>query len=192
MLIAYVVLNADDYYGPEAFGHMYKHLCNVQTSGKLEYAMVGYILNNTLTDNGYVTRGVCQIEEGYLAEIVERKQIERQDGAVRFLDNGEWVGVAANSLVSMNMWALTPDVFTQLEKDIVDFLDNEVPLDLVKSECLIPTTIGDLIGKGEAKVKMYASHDTWQGVTYKEDKPGVMAALKSLKEDGLYPERLWG
>ena len=187
----FVVLNADDYYGPEAFVHMYKHLCEVQESNQSEYAMVGYILNNTLTDNGHVTRGVCQIEEGYLAEIVERKQIERQDGVVRYLDGEEWRDVAADSLVSMNMWALTPEVFTQLEEDIVDFLEHEVPLDVEKSECLIPTTIGELIEKGEAKVKMYASHDTWQGVTYKEDKPGVMAELAQLKEEGLYPQRLW-
>lgn len=171
---------------------MYKHLCDVQESGEPEYAMVGYILNNTLTDHGHVTRGVCQIKNGYLAEIVERKQIERQDGAVRFFNDEEWVDVAPDSLVSMNMWALTPEVFTQLEEDIVDFLKYEVPLNLEKSECLIPTTIGKLIQKGEAKVKMYASHDTWQGVTYKEDKPGVMAALKGLKEEGIYPKRLWG
>ena len=187
----FVVLNADDYYGPEAFEHMYKHLCEVQTSKSSEYAMVGYILNNTLTDHGHVTRGVCQVEEGYLTEIVERKQIERQDGVVRYLDGEKWIDVAPDSLVSMNMWALTPDIFAQLEEDIVDFLEHEVPLDVEKSECLIPTTIGELIEKGEARVKMYASHDTWQGVTYKEDKPGVMAALAQLKEEGLYPKKLW-
>nr|WP_307990919.1 hypothetical protein [uncultured Niameybacter sp.] len=86
---------------------------------------------------------------------------------------------------------MIPEVFTQLEEDLVDFLEHEVPLDVEKFECLIPTTIGELIEKDEAKVKVYASHDTWQGVTYKEDKPGVMAALKNLKEGGLYPERLW-
>ena len=187
----FVILNADDYYGPEAFEHMYKHLCEVQESGKSEYAMVGYILNNTLTDYGYVTRGVCKSENDYLAEIVERKQIERQEGAVRYLDGEVWVDIAPDSLVSMNMWALTPDVFTQLEEDIVDFLEHEVPLAMEKSECLIPTTIGKFIEKGEAKVKMYASHDTWQGVTYKEDKPGVMAHLAQLKEEGLYPNRLF-
>lgn len=187
----FVVLNADDYYGPEAFEHMYKHLCEIQESGKSEYAMVGYILNNTLTNHGYVTRGVCQIENGYLAEIVERKQIERQDGVVRYFDKDKWVDVAPDRLVSMNMWALTPDVFVQLEEDLVDFLEHEVPLDVEKSECLIPTTIGELIQKGEARVKMYASHDTWQGVTYKEDKPGVMEALKALKDEGLYPKKLW-
>lgn len=188
----FVVLNADDYYGPEAFEHMYKHLCEVGQSECPEYAMVGYILNNTLTDNGYVTRGVCQVENGYLTEIVERKQIERQDGAVRYLDGEKWVDVAADRLVSMNMWALTPDVFEQLEEDLVDFLNHEVPLNVEKSECLIPTTIGKLIEKGKAKVKMYASHDTWQGVTYKEDKLGVMAHLAQLKEEGLYPNKLFG
>lgn len=187
----FVVLNADDYYGPEAFAHMYKHLCQVQEQEKSDYAMVGYILSNTLTDNGHVTRGVCQIENGYLAEIVERKQIECQLGVVRYLEGGEWVEVAEDSLVSMNMWGLTPDIFRQLEAAMKEFLDTDVAKDVYKSECLIPTTIGELIGKDEAKVKMYASHDTWQGVTYKEDKPGVMAALKALKEEKLYPERLW-
>ena len=187
----FVVLNADDYYGPEAFEHMYNHLCKVQQSGQSEYAMVGYILNNTLTDNGYVTRGICQIEDGYLTEIVERKQIERREGGVRYLDEDKWIEVTPDRLVSMNMWALTPDVFAQLEGDLVEFLDHEVPLNVEKSECLIPTTIGELIEKGQAKVKMYASHDTWQGVTYKEDKPGVMAALADLKEKGLYPHKLW-
>ena len=110
---------------------------------------------------------------------------------VRYLDGEEWIDVSPDSLVSMNMWALTPAVFAQLEEDLVDFLDHEVPLNVEKSECLIPTTIGELIEKGEAKVKMYASHDTWQGVTYREDKPVVMAALAKLKEDGLYPQYLW-
>lgn len=187
----FVVLNADDYYGPEAFVHMYQHLCKVQLQGKPEYAMVGYILNNTLTDNGHVTRGVCQVEEGYLTEIVERKRIERQGEAIKYLEGEKWVEVAPDRLVSMNMWALTPQVFPQLEADLVDFLEHEVPLDVEKSECLIPTTIGKLIAKDEAKVKMYASHDTWQGVTYKEDKPIVMAALAALKEQGLYPGQLW-
>ncbi|WP_053983026.1 nucleotidyltransferase family protein [Niameybacter massiliensis] len=187
----FVVLNADDYYGPEAFVHMYRHLCQVQENGMDEYAMVGYILDNTLTDHGHVTRGVCKMEGEYLSEIVERKQIERQEGVVRYMDKGTWVDVDPNSLVSMNMWALTPAVFAQLEEDIVDFLAHEVPLDVEKSECLIPTTIGELIEKQKAKVKVYASHDTWQGVTYKEDKPQVMAALAKLKEEGKYPERLW-
>lgn len=187
----FVVLNADDYYGPEAFRHMYKHLCEVQTSEQPEYAMVGYILNNTLTDHGHVTRGVCKIKEGYLSEIVERKQIERQSGAVRYLAGENWVEVDPESLVSMNMWGLTPAIFDQLETAMHTFLDEEVAKDVYKSECLIPTTIGELIEKGEAKVKMYASQDTWQGVTYKEDKPGVMAALAQLKADGLYPQKLW-
>lgn len=189
--VPFVVLNADDYYGPEAFEHMYKHLCEVQTSGNSEYAMVGYVLNNTLTDHGHVTRGVCQIEDGYLTEIVERKQIERQDGVIRYLDGEKWIDVEPNSFVSMNMWALTPEVFPKLEENFVNFLECEVTLNVEKSECLIPTTIGELIEKGEAKVKMYASYDTWQGVTYKEDKPGVMAALKVLKETGVYPKSLW-
>lgn len=188
----FVVLNADDYYGPEAFVHMYEHLCKVQLQDEIEYAMVGYILNNTLTDHGHVTRGLCQMEAGYLTEIVERKQIERQEGVVRYLEGDRWVDVAPDRLVSMNMWALTPQVFPQLEADLVDFLEYEVPLNVEKAECLIPTTIGKLITKGKAKVKMYASHDTWQGVTYKEDKPGVMAALTVLKQQGLYPEQLWG
>lgn len=196
----FVVLNADDYYGPEAFECMYKHLCEVQKVDKLEsvgkqvaeYAMVGYILNNTLTDHGHVTRGVCQLEEGYLTEIVERKQIERQEGVVRYLDGERWVDVSPESLVSMNMWALTPEVFAQLEEDIVDFLQHEVPCNVDKAECLIPTTIGELIEKGAARVKMYASHDQWHGVTYKEDKPQVMEALRVLKARGQYPEKIWG
>lgn len=187
----FVVLNADDYYGPEAFVHMYKHLCEVQVSSSPDYAMVGYILDNTLTDNGHVTRGVCQIKEGYLTEIIERKQIERQSGAVRYLDGDQWVDVDANRLVSMNMWGLIPEIFGQLEDALKDFLDKEVVKDIYKSECLIPTTIGELIQKGNARVKVYSSHDTWQGVTYKEDKSGVMKALEQLKKDGLYPRRLW-
>lgn len=187
----FVVLNADDYYGPEAFRHMYEHLCKVQENEVSEYAMVGYILDNTLTDHGHVTRGICQIEEGCLTEIIERKQIERRDGGVRFYDGSEWVPVEENSLASMNMWALTPEVFAQLEEAMITFLEKEVTQDVYKSECLIPTTIGQLIEKGEARVKVYSSHDTWHGVTYIEDKPGVMAALAQLKEQGLYPTYLW-
>lgn len=187
----FVVLNADDYYGPEAFEHMYKHLCKVQGSSEPDYAMVGYILDNTLTDNGHVTRGICQIKDGYLTEIVERKQIERQAGVVRYLDGDQWVDVDANGLVSMNMWGLTPEIFAELEDELKDFLDQDVVKDRYKSECLIPTTIGELIQKGVARVKVYSSHDTWQGVTYKEDKPGVREALEKLKKEGLYPKRLW-
>lgn len=187
----FVVLNADDYYGPEAFVHMYKHLCEVQVSSVQDYAMVGYILDNTLTDNGYVTRGICQIKDGYLTEIVERKQIERQSGVVRYLDGDQWVDVDANRLVSMNMWGLTPEIFSQLEEALKDFLDKDVAKDIYKSECLIPTTIGELIQKGIARVRVYSSKDTWQGVTYKEDKPGVREALEEFKKEGLYPRRLW-
>lgn len=187
----FVVLNADDYYGPEAFRHMYQHLCKVQEDMSLGYAMVGYILNNTLTDYGYVTRGVCKIRDGYLTEIVERKQIERQEGVVRYLAGGTWVDVAEDSLVSMNMWALTPEVFHQLEDAMKVFLEQDVAVDKYKSECLIPTTIGQLIKANKAKVKVYPSHDTWHGVTYKEDKPQVMEALAQLKAEGLYPAKLW-
>lgn len=187
----FVVLNADDYYGPEAFRHMYQHLCQVQEMGSEECAMVGYILGHTLTDNGYVTRGVCQLEAGYLSHIVERKQIERQDGVIKYLDGEKWLEVAPDSLVSMNMWGFTPTIFSKLEGAIVDFLEREVTKEPYKSECLIPTTVGELILQDEVKVKVYASHDTWQGVTYKEDKPVVMAALAKLKEDGLYPQHLW-
>ena len=144
--------------------------------------MVGYILGNTLTDHGYVTRGVCQVEEGYLTEIVERKQIQRQEGVVRYLEGEKWIDVDANRLVSMNMWALIPDVFVQLEEDLVDFLNHEVLHNVENSGCLIPTTIGELIEKGKAKVKIYASHDIWQG---------VMTYLAQLKEEGLYPNRLF-
>ena len=187
----FVVLNADDYYGAEAFDYMYKHLCAVQEDERLGFAMVGYILNNTLTDHGHVTRGVCQMQGEYLAEIVERKQIERQEGVVRYLDGETWVDVSEDTLVSMNMWALTPAVFPLLEADLVDFLTNEVPGNVEKSECLIPTTIGELIEEGKASVKIYPSHDTWHGVTYKEDKPQVMEALAALKRGGMYPEKLW-
>ncbi len=187
----FVVLNADDYYGPEAFVHMYQHLCEVQTEEQPDYAMVGYILDNTLTDHGSVTRGIYQLQEGYLTEIIERKQIERQEGKVRYLVGEDWVEADAKGLASMNMWALTPQIFEQLEEEIKHFLEEDVPKDIQRSECLIPTTIGKLIQKGEAKVKVYSSHDTWHGVTYIEDKPEVMAALAKLKEDGLYPERLW-
>lgn len=187
----FVVLNADDYYGPEAFVHMYQHLCAVQCGQETGYAMVGYILDNTLTDHGYVTRGVCQIKAGYLSEIIERKQIERQAGKVRYLADEKWVETNPEGLVSMNMWGLTPEIFPQLEDALRVFLDQEVPQALEQAECLIPTTIGQLIQIGEAKVKVYTSQDTWHGVTYKADKPQVMAALAQLKAEGLYPKQLW-
>lgn len=183
----FVVLNADDYYGPQAFQVMYEHLCSVQDNPEIGYAMVGYILDNTLTDHGHVTRGVCQLEDDYLINIVERKEIMRQEGGVRFKQGDAWVEVDENSLVSMNMWALTPEVFPLLEEELKTFLEEDVPQDMLKSECLIPTTIGKLIDTHRAKVKVYPSHDAWHGVTYKEDKPIVKEALSQLKKKGIYP-----
>ena len=188
----FAVLNADDYYGKEAFRVIYDFLCNAADNNN--YCMVGYRLGNTVTDHGSVARGVCATDEkGYLAQIVERTRIEKYEGGIHFTedDGATWTDVAADTPVSMNMWGLTPSFLTELQNRFPGFLSEELPKNPAKAEFLLPRTIDQLLKEGVATVKVLHTNDKWYGVTYAADKPKVVAALKALTDGGKYPDGLW-
>ncbi len=191
----FAVINADDYYGAHAFEEIYRFLNNAQDDEKYRYAMVGYILENTLTENGHVARGVCETDpDGMLTGIHERTHIEkRPDGAAYTEDGGvTWTKIPAGSTVSMNMWGFSPSILRELHNRFAAFLKNEVPQNPLKAEYFLPTVVGDLLNEGKATVKVLRSQDKWYGVTYKPDKEVVVKAIAKLKADGVYPEQLWG
>lgn len=187
----FAVINADDYYGREAFKLVYDYLKNNQDNEKYRYTMVGYILENTLTDHGHVARGICVADEGYLTNIQERTHIEKKEGIVQFLEGETWTPVDAHSIVSMNLWGFTPSMFTELESRFTAFLDDALANNPLKAEYFLPNVAGDLIAEDKATVRVLESKDKWYGVTYKEDKPVVVAAIQNLKDQGLYPQNLW-
>lgn len=187
----FLVINADDYYGKEAFQEGFEYLTNAQNKEGREICMIGFVLKNTLSDNGAVTRGICQVgDDGMLTKIVETHNIEKVEGgaAIRKEDGLEAVDV--NSAVSMNMWGLRPDFFQTLDGGFKEFLSKVEPENL-KAEYLLPTIIGELLEEGKLAVKVLKSHDKWFGVTYKEDKEAVVAAVRGLIDAGVYPEKLF-
>ena len=190
----FAVINADDFYGQEAFSMIYQELEKMGDQGKGHYAMVGYVLSNTLTENGYVSRGVCEVDEkGYLQGIVERVRIEKQDGKVVYSEDGgnSWEDIAADSIVSMNLWGFSRDLMDNLDDSFTAFLKNEAPANPLKSEFFIPSVVENLLKEGRADVKVLKTNDKWFGVTYKEDKEAVVKAIRALKDKGVYPDRLW-
>ncbi len=190
----FAVINADDYYGQEAFRLIYDYLASHEDDERYRYTMVGYELGNTVTDNGHVARGVCDMnEEGELEAIHERTRIEKRDGGIAYTeDDGEtWVNVPADTTVSMNMWGFTRSILEEVEAGFPAFLDEGLKANPMKCEYFLPAVVSDLLGQGKATVAVLKSADKWYGVTYKEDKPVVMAAIKKMKEDGIYPAHLW-
>lgn len=189
----FVIVNADDYYGREAFQLMYDFLMNTEDDDKYRYTMVGYLVENTLTDNGYVSRGVCEADaEGYLNSVIERTHIEKKDGKIVYTEDGSsFTDIPAGSLVSMNMWGLRPSVFAELKSRFTEFLKTEAVANPMKSEFYIPKVMDQLIGEGKATIKVLPTKERWFGVTYMEDKPALVASLKALKAEGLYPEKVW-
>ena len=179
----FIVINADDYYGKEGFKAVHEYLVN---GGKS--CMAGFVLKNTLSDNGGVTRGICKMDEnGNLTEVVETKNI------VKTADGAEVDGVAVdvNSLVSMNMWGLTPDFLDVLEEDFKEFFEKEVPNNPLKAEYLIPIFIGELLEQGKMSVKVLKTNDTWYGMTYHEDVAAVKDSFKKMLEKGVYKADLF-
>ncbi len=188
----FAVINADDYYGKEAFVKVHDYLVQGHKSeGRMEFCMAGFLLGNTLSDNGGVTRGICSVdEEGHLTGVTETKNIIRtEDGAAIQLEDGTRNPVDERCPVSMNMWGLTPEIFPVLEKGFADFL-KELG-DPAKGEYLIPTIIDELIQEGKANVTVLESGDKWFGVTYKEDKPAVIRSFAELIAAGVYKEKLF-
>lgn len=183
----FAVINADDFYGAEGFRVLAQHL----QSGSPDYAMVGFVLRNTLSDFGSVARGVSRADSnGYLQTIQEMLKIERDGNGAKDIDaSGNVTSLTGEELVSMNMWGFTPGVFTQLEEDFLQFLQKKGTDQ--KAECLVPTTINDLVASGKAKVKVLRTNDSWFGVTYREDRPRVIDSIKGLVDKGVYPTKLW-
>jgi len=190
----FAVLNADDYYGKDAFRELYQFLSNAQDDDVYNYCMVGYLLGNTVTDNGSVARGVCKTSEaGFLTEVVERTRIEKYAGGIHFTTDGvNWTDLAFDTPVSMNMWGFTSSFLKEIEVRFPIFLKNNVPDNPAKAEFFLPMTVGELLQEKKAAVKVLRSADKWYGVTYAADKPMVVAALQTMTREGQYPDGLWG
>ena len=190
----FAVINADDYYGQEAFRLIYDYLSTHQDDDKYRYTMVGYHLGNTVTDNGHVARGICDMNaDGELVSIHERTRIEKRDGGIAFTeDDGEtWIFVPADTTVSMNMWGFTRSILKEIKEGFPAFLEKGLKENPMKCEYFLPAGVSSLVEKDQASVAVLKSADKWYGVTYKEDKPVVVAALQKMKDDGLYPAHLW-
>lgn len=191
----FAVINADDYYGAHAFREIYDYLSSHEDDEKYRYCMVGYILGNTLTDNGHVARGVCTTDDsGYLKDICERTHIERRgDGAVYTEDDGAtWVDIPVDSVVSMNMWGFSRSILKELQERFSKFLETGLETNPLKCEYFLPSVVGELLEEDKATVEVLKSEDKWYGVTYKEDKAVVTAAIQGMKDAGIYPQYLWG
>lgn len=186
----FAVINADDFYGRDAYVKVADFLKNKSTDDN-GYCMIGYHVGNTLTDNGSVARGVCNICDGKLDTIVERTKIYKTEAGARFFDeNDNAVDLTPETVVSMNFWGFTPSVFQGLEKDFEQFKKN-ISKDPLKSEALLPNAIGNMIKSGECSVEVLETTEKWFGVTYSEDKPTTVARIKELIDDGVYPNGLW-
>ncbi len=191
----FAVINADDYYGPQAFQVIYDYLTSHPDQNDVyEYAMVGYLLENTVTENGHVARGVCVANDaGYLASVTERTHIEKTATGARYTedDGATWHELPGNTVVSMNMWGFTHSFLGEAKARFATFLDDALRTNPLKAEYFLPSVVSQLIAEGKARVKMLHSSDKWYGVTYKDDKPVVVAAIAEKTANGLYPDRLW-
>ena len=190
----FAVINADDYYGVDAFKAIYDFLSTHEDDEKYRYTMVGYVLENTLTENGHVARGVCVTDEkNQLVGINERTRIERKgDGAAYTEDEGAtWIELPKGSIVSMNMWGFSASLLGEVKARFPKFLEENLPTNPLKCEFFLPSVVGELLAENKATVEVLKFEDKWYGVTYKEDKPVVVAAVRKMKEDGKYPEKLW-
>ncbi|MCI9119997.1 MAG: NTP transferase domain-containing protein [Oscillibacter sp.] len=189
----FAVINADDYYGPEAFREIYAYLSSHADGALYEYVMVGYLLKNTVTENGTVARGVCEeTEDQFLTRVTERTKIEKGEPPRYTEDDGAtWTDLPGDTIVSMNMWGFTRSFLDEAWNRFPAFLDKALAENPAKAEYFLPTVVSQLIDEGKARVKVLRSEDKWYGVTYREDKPTVVNAIAEKTKAGLYPDRLW-
>ena len=187
----FAVINADDFYGPSVFAAIYDFLKN--NSDPRSYAMVGYRVRNTVTENGSVSRGVCQVEQGLLSGIVERTKIYKRgnDAAYTEDDGKTFVTLPGDTIVSMNLWGFTAGLPQLLWKKLPGFLEKNLPVNPMKCEYFLPSVIGEQIADGSAIVHVLPCEETWYGVTYREDLESVRQAIEKMKADGIYEEALW-
>ena len=185
----FAVINADDFYGRAAYEAMYAFL-SAELPGT-EHAMVAYQLRNTVTETGYVARGICQVESGLLTDVVERTRIEKHGEVIAFTEDGEsYTPLPADAPVSMNCWAFSNSMLDELYKRFPAWLDANLPVNPTKCEYFLPFVTNAMIKDGEGTVAVLPCHEQWYGMTYKEDIPTVVNAIKALREDGVYPEKL--
>ena len=184
----FAVINADDFYGYDCFLKLAEHLKKENPSDKPDYCLIGYKLCNTLTDHGSVSRGVCEVENGKLANIVERTKIYNSENGAYFELDGKKNYMPYETIVSMNSWGFTPDIFDRVEVLFNKFLQNHIGEE--KSEYFLPTAIEDLMSEGLCEVTVYNTVGQWYGVTYKEDKEYVKAGIRKLVKEGKYPSKL--
>lgn len=191
----FAVVNSDDYYGPEAFRAIYDYLSQHSNQPDCyEFAMVGYLLGNTVTENGYVARGVCvENADQYLQSVTERTCIEKDGADARFTEDGgkTWTKLSGNTIVSMNLWGLNTGFIEETEKRFPAFLDQTLSENPLKGEYYLPGVVSALIEEGKARVKVLRSADKWYGVTYQGDKPLVVKAIAEKTAAGQYPDCLW-
>lgn len=188
----FVVINADDFYGKEAFRATHEYLVNLPEGSKGRYCMAGFVLGNTLSEHGQVTRGVCEVEDGHLTTVVERFALRREGNVVKGEDSeGNEMAFAPDVPVSMNMWGFTPDFLDELQDKFTEFLATEAKANPLKSEYLLPQVVGEMVRAGRAEVAVLPTADRWFGVTYKEDKPLFVASITKLIEEGEFPESVF-
>ena len=190
----FAIINADDYYGRSAYQKIYDYLCAHPDGELYEYAMVGYLLRNTVTENGSVARGVCTVDgDGVLRGVVERTAIEKDGDNARFTEDGgaTWTALPGDTTVSMNLWGFTRSFLDEALARFPAFLDKALAENPAKAEYFLPSVVEQLIGGGKARVRVLLSEDKWYGVTYREDKPAVVAAIAEKTKAGIYPDRLW-
>ncbi len=189
----FAVINSDDFYGREAFIKIYDFLSHTSDDDKYRYAMVGFALRNTLTENGSVSRGICTVNgNGELTDITERTKIVKTAGGAAYTENGsDYIPIPEDSIVSMNFWGYSESFLREAELQFREFLENEVVKNPMKAEFYLPSVVDRLLKENRAEVKVLKSEDKWFGVTYREDKPLVMESIKRLKDEGVYPDILW-
>lgn len=190
----FAVINADDFYGAEAYKVIYDYLKNADNSGKAipEYAMCGFKIHNTLSENGTVTRGICTISDGFLKGLEETKEIKRgENGIITGVYNGETKVISDSAAASMNMWCFTSDYMEKLSAQFVDFLKAVDENNVDSGEFLVPIEVDKLVNEKKCTVRVLETDSKWFGMTYAEDVDAVKASLKSYVDNGIYPEKLW-
>ena len=190
----FAVINADDYYGPEAFRVMYDYLSTHEDGSYYDYCMVSYLLRNTVSENGSVARGVCVTNpDGTLHSVTERTRIEPYADGVHYTEDGgaSWTDLPGDTPVSMNLWGFGKSFLDEAENRFAAWLDANLPTNPLKCEYFLPLVVTELIEEGKAKIQVLRSTDKWYGVTYREDKPLVVEAIARKTAEGQYPENLW-
>lgn len=190
----FAVINADDYYGPGSFASVYEYLSENKDSDKYAFCMAGYQLKNTVTENGHVSRGVCEIDNrGFLNQVTERTKIMKTPDGIAYTedDGATWNKLDPDTVVSMNFWGFSASMMDEMQLEFPRALEKIMKENPLKGEYYLPFAADRLVQEGKAEVKVMTSPDKWYGVTYKEDKEDVQNALQAMKDKGMYPEKLW-